>query len=127
MKKRLLAAIMSLCMIVSLMPMSSMAAWWDGSGVQSGNTVVRFYVVGTGSTKGYDVYGQPTSGGGTTSLYVTPDCALIEELTVRDSNAPWDSKNSGDAAVKQWLEDYADGVPSELADIDAIVNTVNSV
>lgn len=127
MKKRLLAAIMSLCMIVSLMPISSMAAWWGGSGVQSGNTVVRFYVVGTGSTKGYDVYGQPMSGGDTTPLYVTEDCALIEDLTVENSTAPQElSYNRGDQIVRDWLDTYANGVPSALENIGAIVDTVNA-
>lgn len=124
MKKRLLAAIMSLCMIVSLLPVSALA--YEGSPRQ-GNTVVRFYVVGTGSTKGYDVYGQPMSGGGTTPLYVTEDCALIEELTVRDSNAPQGGNNNGDEAVTAWLNQYAGGVPNELANLNAIVDTVNSV
>ena len=127
MKKRLLAAIMSLCMIVSLMPISSMAAWWGGSGVQSGNTVVRFYVVGTGSTKGYDVYGRPMSGGDTTPLYVTEDCALIEDLTVENSTAPQElSYNRGDQIVRDWLDTYANGVPSALENIGAIVDTVNA-
>ena len=118
---------MSLCMIVSLMPISSMAAWWGGSGVQSGNTVVRFYVVGTGSTKGYDVYGQPMSGGDTTPLYVTEDCALIEDLTVENSTAPQElSYNRGDQIVRDWLDTYANGVPSALENIGAIVDTVNA-
>ena len=125
MKKRLLAAIMSLCMIVSLLPVSALA--YEGSPRQ-GNTVVRFYVVGTGSTKGYDVYGQPMSGGSTTSLYVTPDCALIEELTVKTSTAPQQSvNNNGNEAVTAWLNQYAGGVPNELANLNAIVDTVNSV
>ena len=127
MKKRLLAAIMSLCMIVSLMPISSMAAWWGGSGVQSGNTVVRFYVVGTGSTKGYNVSNQPMSGGDTTPLYVTEDCALIEDLTVETSTAPQELiYNQGDQNVRDWLDIYANGVPSALTNIGAIVNTVNA-
>lgn len=124
MKKRLLAAIMSLCMIVSLLPVSALA--YEGSPRQ-GDTVVRFYVVGTGSTDGYNVDNQPMSGGTTTPLYVTEDCALIEDLTVENSSASQSGSNSGDSTVRQWLADYADGVPNELSNIDAIVDTVNSV
>ena len=128
MKKRLLAAIMSLCMIVSLLPMSAMAFWGGSSWGQDNNTVVRFYVVGTDSKQGYDVENQPVSGMNPITLYVTEDCALIEDLTVEDSSAPQETKyNQGDSTVRAWLEKYADGVPDELADIDTIVNTVNSV
>ena len=128
MKKRLLAAVMSLCMIVSLLPMSAMAFWGGSSWGQDNNTVVRFYVVGTDSKQGYDVENQPVSGMNPITLYVTEDCALIEDLTVEDSSAPQETKyNQGDSTVRAWLEKYADGVPDELADIDTIVNTVNSV
>ena len=119
---------MSLCMIVSLLPMSAMAFWGGSSWGQDNNTVVRFYVVGTGSKQGYDVENQPVSGMNPITLYVTEDCALIEDLTVEDSSAPQETKyNQGDSTVRAWLEKYADGVPDELADIDTIVNTVNSV
>ena len=119
---------MSLCMIVSLLPMSAMAFWGGSSWGQDNNTVVRFYVVGTDSKQGYDVENQPVSGMNPITLYVTEDCALIEDLTVEDSSAPQETKyNQGDSTVRAWLEKYADGVPDELADIDTIVNTVNSV
>lgn len=116
---------MSLCMIVSLLPVSALA--YEGSPRQ-GDTVVRFYVVGTGSTDGYNVDNQPMSGGTTTPLYVTEDCALIEKLTVKTSTAPQQSvNNNGNEAVTAWLNQYADGVPNELANLNAIVDTVNSV
>ena len=49
MKKRVLSVLLTLCMILTLLPVSAFAA------PKSGNTVVRFYVEGTGSTQGYNV------------------------------------------------------------------------
>ena len=82
MKKRVLSVLLTLCMILTLLPVSAFAA------PKSGNTVVRFYVEDTGSTQGYNVEKQPTTGGGTIdNLYVMPNFALLVDSTVTASTA----------------------------------------
>ena len=120
MKRRILAGLLAWVMLFSLLPATALAAPWDG------DTVIRFYVIGAGSVQGYNVEKQPMSGGESTTLYVVEDFALIEALNITNSDARPGGTNQGDAAVRAWLDQYANGVPSELANIEAIVETVNT-
>ena len=123
MKKRVLSVLLTLCMILTLLPVSAFAA------PKSGNTVVRFYVEGTGSTKGYDVKDQPTTGGKTIdNLYVIPNFALLVDSTVTASTAsPNDQKLTGHNDVKQWLERNNASSPTALTNIKSLIQAINKV
>ena len=123
MKKRVLSALMVLCMVLTLLPVSAFAA------PKSGNTVVRFYVEGTGSTQAYSVTDQPTSGGGTIpNLYVLPNFALLADSTVSTSSAPRDiEKVEGDTEVENWLKKYDADSPKALQNIGNLITAINRV
>lgn len=123
MKKRVLSALMVLCMVLTLLPVSAFAA------PKSGDTVVRFYVEGTGSTKGYDVKDQPTTGGKTIeNLYVLPNFALLVNSNVTDSTAwPNGTKVTGHDKVEQWLENSNANSPAALKDIKSLIQAINDV
>ena len=97
------------------------------AGAKGGNTVVRLYVGGTGSTEGYDVKAQPTAGGKTIeNLYVLPDFALLVNSNVTDSNAsPNGTKVTGHDEVEQWLENSNANSPAALNDIKSLIQAIN--
>ena len=123
MKKRLLSALMVFCMVLTLLPVSAFAT------PANSDTVVRFYVEGTGSTQAYSVTNQPTSGGGTISdLYVLPNFALLAGSTVSTSTAPTGGeKVEGDTEVEKWLSQNNAASPEALQNIGNLIAAINEV
>lgn len=118
MKKRTLAILLVLAMVLGMFPAAAGAA---------GNTIIRFYVSGTGSTRDYSVADQPMGDGTRGSLKVESNFALLESATITDSSALADQpKIEGDEAVRAWLEENA-RIPDELENIEAVVTAVNDV
>ena len=122
MKKRVLSALMVLCMVLTLLPVSAFAA------PKSGNTVVRFYVEGTDSQVEYNVDNQPTSYGKSITLKVEKDFALLADSTVINSTAPQvdGTKVEGDTEVENWLRTYGADTPEALKDISSLIAAINA-
>ena len=119
MKKRLLSVLLTLTMVLTLLPVSAFAA------PKSGNTVVRFYVEGTGSQVEYNVDNQPTSYGKSITLKVEKDFALLADSTVKNSTAqPESEKVTGHDAVEQWLEGSNANSPEALIYIKCIIQEI---
>ena len=107
---------MVLCMVLTLLPVSAFAA------PKSGDTVVRFYVEDTGSTQGYNVAKQPTTGGGTITLWVVPNFALLANSNVTNSTAsPDGGKIEGHDAVKQWMGGNNEDSPAGMNNIQRLI------
>ena len=122
MKKRVLSALMVLCMVLTLLPVSAFAA------PKSEDTVVRFYVEGTGSQVEYNVDNQPTSYGKSITLKVEKDFALLADSTVTNSTAPQvdGTKVEGDTEVENWLKLYGADTPDALKDISSLIAAINA-
>ena len=122
MKKRVLSALMVLCMVLTLLPVSAFAA------PKSEDTVVRFYVEGTGSQVEYNVDNQPTSYGKSITLKVEKDFALLADSTVTNSTASQvdGTKVEGDTEVENWLKACGADTPGALKDISSLIVAINA-